>query len=341
MKKWYEKSGPQADVVISTRVRLARNLPDIPFPARMTQQQRRQMEETVRQAVQHSQAVLEKPLHFEPMDTLSQLAAISLVERHLASPEFITQRPGRALFLSEDESVSVMVGEEDHVRIQVMQEGMELTQAYRRASALDDALNTSLHFAFDSRLGYLTQCPTNLGTGLRASLMLHLPALQEGGVLGRIAGDLSKLGLTLRGTYGEGSQAVGALYQLSNQVSLGLKEEEALANLQSIAMQIMEQERTARAELAQRLEQQDRIFRSLGILRSACVLSSEEFMKRISAVRMGVSTGLIPDISYDTIHTLIVQTQPATMMQNGRIPPAQRDALRAKLVKEALGCAAK
>ena len=176
--------------------------------------------------------------------------------------------------MASDESISIMINEEDHVRMQVMMEGMNLEKAYQIASVLDDSLNSSLHFAFHKTLGYLTQCPTNLGTGMRASLMLHLPALQESGTMNRIAGNLSKLGLTLRGTYGEGSNAVGALYQLSNQVSLGLSEAEAIGNLSTIAMQLVKK-RKARQQLAQDVAKQDMIFRSVAILKSARVLTSE------------------------------------------------------------------
>jgi protein arginine kinase len=245
-KKWQEASGPENDVVISTRIRLARNLPKLPFPCRMNDEQSRVVEQAVCRAVEHSSTAISGSLRCVELQDLTKTEKISMVERHLVSPEFIGSSEGRALFLSNDERVSIMVNEEDHLRIQSMQEGLALEKAYQIANALDDALNTSLHFAFDDTLGYLTQCPTNLGTGMRASVMLHLPSLQSSGQLSRISSHLSKLGLTLRGTYGEGSEPVGALYQLSNQVSLGLSEEEAITNLKSITQQLIEQERTAR-----------------------------------------------------------------------------------------------
>lgn len=339
-QKWYEKHGPQGDVVISTRIRLARNLPKIPFPERMSQKQREQVEAAVHKAVEHGSAAIAQSLRYVNMQDVSRIEAISMVERHLASPDFISQTSGRALLLAADESISVMVNEEDHVRMQIMMEGMNLEKAYQIASVLDDSLNSSLHFAFHKDLGYLTQCPTNLGTGMRASLMLHLPALQESGIMNRIAGNLSKLGLALRGTYGEGTHSVGALYQLSNQVSLGLSETEAIANLSTIVMQLMDQERKARQQMVREVDKQDQIFRSAAILKSARVLSTDEMMKLLSHVRVGIACGLLSEIPYDTVNALMIRTQPATMSlaygHEDAIPVQERDTLRAKIVAKAL-----
>lgn len=336
MKKWYEKSGQEADVVISTRVRLARNLSDYPFPVKMTAEQREKVEQAVRDAVMRGNSSISNQFRFISLDDISQNEAVSLVERHLVSPEFISAPNGRGLLLTQDETVSVMINEEDHLRIQVMCEGLDLEGAYEMVDRVDALLNESLHFAFDEDLGYLTQCPTNLGTGMRASLMLHLPALQESGAMRRVASSLSKLGLVIRGIYGEGSEPVGAIYQLSNQVTLGLSEQSAIANLKSIAGQLIAQERAARVELVKTVETQDQIFRSIGILKSARVLSSDEFMRLISYVRMGVATELLTGISYDTINSLIVQVQPATMMLTKKMTTAERDALRASTVSQRL-----
>jgi protein arginine kinase len=337
-KKWQEESGPDSDVVISTRIRLARNLPKLPFPGRMNEEQSRLVEQAVCRAVEHSSAAISGSLHYVELQDLTKAEKVSMVERHLVSPEFIGKSEGRALFLSHDERVSIMVNEEDHLRIQSMQEGLPLEKAYQIANALDDALNTSLHFAFDDTLGYLTQCPTNLGTGMRASVMLHLPSLQSSGQLSRISNHLSKLGLTLRGTYGEGSESVGALYQLSNQVSLGLSEEEAITNLKTITQQLIEQERSARQKMMQDNKKVDTIARSLGILQSARMMSSEEFMQLISNVRLGISTGILQNISYETINQLLVQTQPATMSlaHGGNLSAEERDSVRAELVRNTL-----
>ena len=268
------------------------------------------------------------------MGSLTQTDAVSLVERHLVSPEFASEREGRGLLLMKDESVSIMINEEDHLRIQVMQQGLALDEVYQMANRLDTLLDERLKFAFDDRLGYLTQCPTNLGTGMRASLMLHLPALQDSGAMNRIAGNLSKLGMTIRGLYGEGTQPKGALYQLSNQVTLGLSEEAAISNLKDIALQLVAQERAARKNLVKQIETQDAIGRSLGILRYAKLLNNDEFMKLISNVRLGISMGYIDHISYDQINTLMIEAQPATLMKQAgkNLSPMERDQKRAELV---------
>ena len=338
MTKWYEKSGDQGDVILSTRIRLARNIKEYPFPGRLSLDQRQKVEKAVCGSVGQCMQLIGSPYRFINMEDISKTDAVSLVERHLVSPEFISDTRGRGLILSDDESVSIMINEEDHLRIQVMREGLALDQAYSVADKLDTLLNERLDFAFDECLGYLTQCPTNLGTGMRASLMLHLPALQESGVMGRVANSLSKLGLAIRGIYGEGSEPVGAIYQLSNQVTLGLSEKEAIENLGRIAMQLVSQERAARKTLSKNIETQDSICRSLGILQNARMLTNDEFMKLLSKIRIGISEGLIPNISYDKLNALMVRVQPATIMLPGgqTLSPAQRDVLRAKTVREVL-----
>ena len=330
--KWYRSTGQDGDVVISTRVRLARNLPRVPFPACMNPEQKRQAADTILKALP------ERGYRVIDMHTLPHITALSLVERHLISPEFSKREEGSVLCLSEDESASLMIGEEDHLRIQVMQAGLELDRAYRTADELDTALDSRLHFAFDDRLGYLTQCPTNLGTGMRASLMLHLPALQDGGAIQQLANTVSKLGLTIRGLYGEGSKPEGAIYQLSNQVTLGISESAAIENLKGIAAQIIREERAGREELCRNPHFEDRVWRSLVILRTAGLLRGDEFMSLISNLRVGVSLGMIEGISLDLIGGLIGDAQPATVMAMAgkEMEPAERDAARAEMVRTRL-----
>ena len=220
--------------VISTRVRLARNLKDYPFPCRLSEQGRKKVIEKVTSAIRDSNSSIASDFNLIKLDDLTEAQGVSLVERHLVSPEFISETEGRALLLSKDESMSIMINEEDHIRLQVITDGLSLEQAYDTADKLDTLLDENLEFAFDDKLGYLTQCPTNLGTGMRASVMLHLPALEKSRTIGRIAGNLSKLGLTIRGAYGEGSEPSGSLYQLSNQVTLGISEKAAIENLENI-----------------------------------------------------------------------------------------------------------
>lgn len=334
--KWYEKAGSCGDVVVSTRVRLARNLKQYPFPARASASQREAVERQVKDALLSGNSILSKEFRFVPLENTTQEEAVSLVERHIVSPEFIADRRGKAVLISADESISIMVNEEDHLRIQVLREGFSLKEAAETADRIDTLLSENLDFAFDPELGYLTQCPTNLGTGLRASVMLHLPGLTESGAMPRIASNLSKLGLTIRGTYGEGSKSIGALYQLSNQITLGLSENEAIENLRSITVQLMEEERKARAQISEEIAWQDKIDRAAGVLKSARVLSSSEFMELLSYIRPGLSTGVLQGVTTQELNALMVNAQPATLMARAgkQLDETQRDVLRADMARE-------
>lgn len=334
--KWYEKAGSCGDVVVSTRVRLARNLKQYPFPARASASQREAVERQVKDALLSGNSILSKEFRFVPLENTTEEEAVSLVERHIVSPEFIADRRGKAVLISADESISIMVNEEDHLRIQVLREGFSLKEAAETADRIDTLLSENLDFAFDPELGYLTQCPTNLGTGLRASVMLHLPGLTESGTMPRIASNLSKLGLTIRGTYGEGSKSIGALYQLSNQITLGLSENEAIENLRSITVQLMEEERKARAQMSEEIAWQDKIDRAAGVLKSARVLSSSEFMELLSYIRLGLSTGVLQGVTTQELNALMVNAQPATLMARAgkQLDETQRDVLRADMARE-------
>ncbi|MBR2730784.1 MAG: protein arginine kinase [Clostridia bacterium] len=334
MSKWYIEKGDQGDVVLSTRIRLARNLREEPFPIKLDAQGKNRVNAQIRAAVFEND---QKDFSFIEMKDLTRRQAVSLAERHLISPEFAAKKEGSALILSRDESVSIMLCEEDHIRLQVMKAGLDLEGAYDIADKLDSMLDARLHFAFDERIGYLTQCPTNLGTAMRASVMLHLPALTRCGQMSRLAGTVSKLGLTVRGAYGEGSQPKGDLYQISNQITLGITEETAIANLKSIVLQLVAQERAAAAELMKNPAEEDKIYRALGVLRLARLLSSDEFMELISLVRLGVARGLL-DVPMEKINELIVNMQPATLSvtHSDADGPAARDAVRARIVRESL-----
>ncbi|MDD4413714.1 MAG: protein arginine kinase [Oscillospiraceae bacterium] len=335
-KKWYQLSGEEGDVVISTRVRLARNLSDVPFPSGLSDERKREVSQRVRGAMKSEKNSDE--YDYLDMSNMSSRDALSMVERHLISPEFSRGAEGSALLLKKDESVSIMINEEDHIRIQVMRPGLDLDEAYNTADRIDTLLDKELKFAFDDRLGYLTQCPTNLGTGMRASIMLHLPALHERGAIQQLANTVSKLGLTIRGLYGEGSKPEGAIYQLSNQVTLGISEQSAIENLKGIAAQIIREERSGRERLRQNPRFEDMIWRSLGLLQTARLLSHDEFMTLISNLRVGVALGIVPGIGLDTISGLINDAQPATIMAAKRedMEPTQRDIERANMVRAIL-----
>lgn len=325
-------------IIISTRVRLARNLKDYPFPRKLSEQGREKIVESVRRAITDSHSAIADDFHFIRISELDPRQSVSLVEKRLCSPEFISEGQGRALLLSKDESLSIMINEEDHIRLQVIKKGLSLEETYDIADKLDTLLDENLSFAYDDKLGYLTQCPTNLGTGMRASVMLHLPALERSRAISRIAGNLGKLGLTIRGAHGEGTEPQGALYQLSNQVTLGISEKAAIENLKNITEQLAAQEEQARARLCESDEIQDAISRSMGILRYAKVMSHEEALKLLSNVRLGVEAGLITDVSSDVIDKLMTDVEPATLSVTlGKsLSPHDRDIERAKLIRRVI-----
>lgn len=328
----------QNDVVISTRVRLARNLAEFPFPCKLNDNGKDIVAEKVKSAIKDSNSSISNDFHFLDLEQMNEMQRLNLVEHHLVSPEFISNTKGRALLITKDNKISIMVNEEDHLRIQVINKGFDLEETYFLADKVDTLLDENLKFAFNQKLGYLTQCPTNLGTGMRASVMLHLPALQKTKAIGRIAGNLSKLGLTIRGIYGEGSEPKGAMYQLSNQVTLGISEKAALENLKNITEQLVNQEKITRERLFKSIETKDTVFRSLGILKYAKTISHDEAMKLLSNVRLGIVAGEINDVSCETIDRLFTEIQPAGLMvkENKKLTPEERDIIRAKLIQEAL-----
>ena len=335
MEKWYIEKGNQGDVVLSTRIRLARNLREYPFPAKLDSAGRQAVNGLIKDAATADGNP--DNFYYIKMDELTKAQAVSLAERHLVSPEFASSAEGRALLLTPDESVSIMLCEEDHIRLQVMKAGLALKEAFEAADAIDSKLDAKLKYAFDDRIGYLTQCPTNLGTAMRASVMLHLPALTRLGHISRLSASVSKLGMTMRGAYGEGSEPKGDIYQLSNQITLGITEAAALENLDSIANQLVGREREAATLMLEKAENADRIWRALGILQTARLLSGDEFMELVSLVRMGAANGLI-ELELEKINELIVSMQPATInaKQGQNLNPSQRDAIRAQAVREAL-----
>ena len=312
--------------VISTRVRLARNLKDYPFPCRLSEQGRKKVIEKVTSAIRDSNSSIASDFNLIKLDDLTEAQGVSLVERHLVSPEFISETEGRALLLSKDESMSIMINEEDHIRLQVITDGLSLEQAYDTADKLDTLLDENLEFAFDDKLG------------MRASVMLHLPALEKSRTIGRIAGNLSKLGLTIRGAYGEGSEPSGSLYQLSNQVTLGISEKAAIENLENITKQLVSQERQARERLAKSIDIQDSVSRSLGLLKSAMVMTHDEALKLLSNVRFGILSGQIKDVTAEVVDSLMEKIEPATLMVNSgkNLSAQERDIERAKILREAL-----
>ena len=331
------KSRSSSDVVVSTRIRFARNIKGNPFPGRMTGEQKINLRQEIFDRFKEYSIGFKQEFSYLRLEELSDIEAFSLVERHLMSPVHAEARKGKGLILSDDNSISIMINEEDHLRIQVIFKGQEILSAYEIADKIDTLLDQCLTFSFDGQFGYLTQCPTNLGTGMRASVMLHIPALEEQNDINRLANNLSKMGLALRGFFGEGTSSVGGFYQLSNQVSLGLSEEEALDNVIKITEEIIIIERRGRAELIKNVSILDNIHRSLGILKSARLMRISECNSLFSLARLGAATGIL-SLDSDIVDNLLFCVYPATLMVNNKSAEndLQRHSLRAEIIRNTL-----
>ena len=334
MSSWFSQNGPKNDIVVSTRIRLARNLSGIPFPSQMNDQQREKLKDTVKSAIKESNTPFANSLSFLDMANVPDNEIGAMVERHIISPEFAKSNKSRAVILSDDESISIMIGEEDHIRIQVIKSGLQLKEAYDIAERIDTLLYNKLHFAFDSQLGFLTECPTNLGTGLRASVMLHLPVCESNGAISQLSQTVGKIGFTVRGMYGEGSKSNAALYQISNQITLGISENNAIDNLGIITNQIIDKELSLRQELNS-LKIEDTVWRAFGALKYSRVLTSSEMMNLLSKIKLGISLGIITK-EINPIQILI-ECQPHMLMKKyGEMLPDERDISRATDIRERL-----
>jgi protein arginine kinase len=337
--EWLKGTGPNSNIVISSRIRLARNLDKIPFPNQANKEESQEVLNRVKQAA--SETNLLKTSLFLELSSLDNVDKQFLIERHLMSHEHAMKPNNKGLAVSEEEIISVMVNEEDHLRIQVMRSGLDLNDTWEIMDQLDDVLAEKLNFAFLPEWGYLTACPTNTGTGMRGSVMLHLPALVMTKQINKVLAAIAKLSFTTRGLYGEGTQATGNFFQISNQVSLGHSEIEILENLKGLIKQVVDQEEQARQALLSQSREvlEDRIWRASGTLRSAYIISSEETIELLSMVRLGVDLGIIKDIDRSLINELFIITQPAHLqkIEGKKINAPERDAKRAKLIREKLG----
>lgn len=320
--------------MISSRIRLARNIKGIPFTGRMTVEQKKAVCTKVKEV---ASAIPGYKFDYIDMENVTAIQAGSMVEEHLISVEFANNREGEGLLLDRKHNVSVMINEEDHLRIQVLGRGEKLATLYETASEIDDALDEKLHFAFSEKLGYLTHCPTNLGTGLRASVMMHLPALHESGLINKIINTVPQVGLTVRGMYGEGSEPAGCVYQVSNQITLGISEKDTIERLEDIVRQIARNEAALREKMLENISIEDRVFRSYGIAREARIMSSQEFMKLMSDIRLGIEGGLL-NLDTKVLDELCIKVQPYTLMLYGGegMEIRQRDIKRAEIVRDKL-----
>ena len=325
--------GPDQDVVLSSRVRLARNLAGFPFPPTLGEGQAEEVEARTLSAVKD----LSAPLRFHQMRAMDPLDRQLLAENHLISRDLVAKVAEGSALIAEDESMGIMVNEEDHLRIQGMGPGLQLQQAARNALFLENTLETHVPLAFHPRLGYLTCCPTNLGTGMRASIMMFLPGLAMTGALKATVEAIGQVGLTVRGLYGEGSDAMGHMVQVSNQITLGVAEQDILQMVESVARQVIEQEREARSSLAQRrhLELEDKLFRSYGLLTHARKMDSRECMALLADVRLAMELGWLPEIERSALTQVMLLSQPAGLQKHaGRALDAEeRDIIRAQVVR--------
>jgi len=336
--EWLRGTGPNSDIVMSSRVRLARNLDEFPFGHWASKRHERDLTKVIEAAIREPK-YLKTALHFQ-MSEISDLDKQFLLERHLISREHILRSEYKSVVISDKEIISIMVNEEDHLRIQVMQSGMNLQEAWRIADRLDDDLSRVLTFAYDDQWGYLTACPTNTGTGLRASVMLHLPALVMTKQINRVVQAISKLGMVVRGLYGEGTDSEGNLFQISNQVTLGESETELIEHIEQIIRQLIGHEENARKQLLKRNTEliRDKICRALGALKNAYIISSKETIEHLSMVRLGIDLGLVKDVDLKSVNELFILTQPAHLqrMEGKLLAASQRDVKRAEIIRSKL-----
>jgi len=335
---WLDASGPEPDVVLSTRVRLARNLSGETFPCCSSDEEAGHVRERVLSAVSKCNYLTNAlVLRMEDVDVVTRRV---LVERHLISAAFAEDGPGRAAVAGEGELISAMVNEEDHLRLQCIQSGLAPVDAWRLVERIDSELEQNLHYAFSSDWGYLTACPTNVGTGIRVSVLTHLAGLSRTGRIAQVLKSISKLGLSVRGFYGEGSAAQGGFFQISNQTTLGQSEEDIANTVERVAGQLVNLEHEARSELMRTDEHrlEDEVWRARGILANARMISSAEVMDLASSLRLGVALGIIDAPNLAALNRLLVVTQPGHLSRTrGEAPSArERDIARADLVRRSL-----
>jgi len=336
--EWLKATGPNSDIVMSSRTRLARNLDKLSF----SQWADKKEQEVIMNAVLNAAKSVDylKDALFLRLKDLSEVDRLFLVERHLMSPEHTKDVEFKALIVDPREIISIMVNEEDHLRIQILQSGLNLMECWRIIDALDTELSKKLSFAYSTKWGYLTACPTNTGNGLRGSIMLHLPSLVFTGQIGKILQATAKLGLNIRGLYGEGTEASGNLFQVSNQVSLGRTEEDIIDNIERIINQIIAREEATRRNIIAKNKEAliDRVWRAYGTLKNAHIITSNETITLLSAIRLGVDVGVVKNIDRRTINELLILMQPAHLQKlEGRVLTAdERDTQRAELIKKRL-----
>lgn len=333
--EWLKATGPNSDIVMSSRIRLARNLSKFPFSHWADNKKEEEILETTRPAVLGLDYM--KGAIFEKVADLSGIDRQFLLERHLVSREHIVEPNQKAIAVSDREVISIMINEEDHLRIQVIGSGFNLQDVWKIIDKVDNELSEKLNFAYSIDWGYLTACPTNTGTGIRASVMMHLPALVATKQINKVLHTIVKIGLTARGFYGEGTEATGNFFQISNQVTLGHSEEDIIDNIERIIRQVIEHEQQSRETLLGQNKEalQDRIYRAYGTLKSAFIMTSKEAIELLSAVRLGVDMGIIKEIDRRALNELFITIQPAHLqkLEGKNLTAPERDVKRANLIR--------
>ncbi|MCG3420832.1 protein arginine kinase [Oceanobacillus jordanicus] len=337
---WMREEGPDSDIVLSSRIRLARNFANVSYPIIADKDKLEEIRDFFRDNYENQSFEEYKDFAFVAISDLSPVEKRVLVEKHLISPHLAENAEIAAALISENEQVSLMVNEEDHIRIQLYLPGFQLENALQKAFTFDDFLEEKVNYAFDETRGYLTSCPTNVGTGMRASVMMHLPALAMTKQINRMIPAINQLGLVVRGIYGEGSEAIGSIFQISNQITLGKTEEDIVEDLQSVVKQLIDHERKARSRIMEqsRTSLEDRIFRSYGVLEYSRVIESKEAAVCLSNVRLGIDLGFIENVSRNILNELMILTQPGFLQQYAKrtLTANERDILRASLIRERL-----
>lgn len=335
MVKWLGGPSSEEDVVVSTRVRVARNISKYKFPSLLSMEE---SDELTDEVLINMKEVLDPEYKFFRTRDLSSREQSVYIEEHLISPNLIYNKDKSSFLLRNDEKATIMINEEDHIRIQTLLPGLNLKEGWELCSSIDDELEEKLDYAYDEKLGYLTSCPTNVGTGLRASVMLHLPCITMVGNINILIEGLRKIGLTARGLYGEGSEALGDLYQISNQITMGESEEEIMDKLNRVVNQIVNRERSTREYLKEKkiVELEDKIYRSFGILKYSRILSSKESMTHLSNIKLGGEMGILAKDYIQDIVELMIDIQPANIQKtfDKDMSEKERDIARAKIVRE-------
>jgi len=338
--EWLRCSGPMSDIVISSRIRLARNVSGYPFLSKASRQDRSTLEKRIREVIL-SGAIGPQSFYVD-LEAAPEVDRLLLVERHLISKQHAASEGARGVAVGENETVAIMINEEDHLRIQVLRSGLQLEEAWEQVNQIDDKLESKLDFAFHPRFGYLTACPTNVGTGIRVSVMLHLPALKLTGEIEKVFRAAKEMRLAVRGLYGEGTEATGDFYQISNQTTLGKSEDEIISDFKHLVIpKIIDYEHHARRMLLndRTVALDDKIFREVGLLKFARLLASEDVLFALSHLRLGINLGRIKDIDIRTVNELFLLTQPAHLqkVQGKKLDGDLRRAARSDFIRQRLG----